>query len=162
MVKYLIVLSLLLASCRDFNITISDIMQASEEEYDVICTPLNKLPNRKLQCLHDSMFILNPNYASCYNTAMSSSTEMHQPQNSPYEDEFRQSIENVIIDCADSRANTLMTKRDVELFIRIVASTLETCNICIEGPQRTLVMFQPLQCLKPTRRSIMFCKKMLY
>ena len=133
--KYLIVLSLLLASCRGSNITISDMMQLGEKQYGMICTPLNELPNENLQCLHDSMFTLSPSYASCYNTATSSSTEMHQPQNLLHEDEFRQSIENVIIDCADSRANAPLARSDVQHFMNNIALMLERCSICTTDTQ---------------------------
>ena len=121
--KYLIALSLLLVSCID-----SEILQKAEQEYDLICpASFNELQYEQGQCIHDSIS-KHTGYASCYNTAMTSSSTIYEAYGYIHGDEFRQFTTEIIIDCIKSRATIPMIGEDS--FINDTINALQHCDIC--------------------------------
>lgn len=113
--KYLIVLSLLLVSCRA---DISDIMQIVEQEYNLTCIPSYEVQQEQIQCLHNSVFIEDSNYAECYNSAMRTyNVIMYEIQFAPHK--HTRSINDIIVDCANKFPETTI-------------QALNHCHICTE------------------------------
>ena len=113
--KYLIVLSLLLVSCRA---DISDIMQQVEQEYNLTCISSYEIPQKQIQCFHNSMLTENPNYARCYNGTMHTYSAIRSEIGDfPHQDELRQLTNNIIFKCANESTETTI-------------QALNHCDIC--------------------------------
>ena len=120
-IKYLIVLSLLLVSCRNGT---SEIIKSAEQEYNLTCMFSQALQDQHIQCFHDSIFLEDFIYMRCYNTTIA-----HQKYHLK-RDRFREFATNAILDCTDYRVN--MSIENSDKFIKKAVHILKSCSICTE------------------------------